>query len=126
MIGDADQAAACAVIAAFMERLAAFLSPYFPAHATLLRGEMVGRRLTTDRWNRIAAALASLYAVPGVFLGPEQHEVRNAALDAVVIAQRMATASFPSRDPQWARDMAIWRADEISGRIARQTTRTSR
>lgn len=125
MIGDADQAAANVVIAAFMGRLAAFLSPHFPVHATLLRGEMIGHRLTTDRWNRIAAALASLYAVPGVFLGPEQHEARNAGLDAVVIAQQMATASFPSRDPQWARQMAMSRADEISGRIARQTTRIS-
>jgi hypothetical protein len=122
MIGDPAQAAASAVIASFLERLAAYIHPHFPVHATLLRGEMVGRRLTTDRWHRIAAALASLHAVPGIFLEQEQHDARNAALDAIVVAQRMAAASFGTRDPVWTRDMAIWRADEISGRIARQTT----
>jgi hypothetical protein len=124
VIGGADQAAASAAIAAFLERLAAFVAPHFPMHATLLRQELVGRRLTTDRWNRLAAALASMYAVPGAFLGPEQHDARNAALDAIMVAQRMAAASFGMRDPAYARDMAMWRADEISGRIARQTART--
>ena len=124
MIGDADQATANAVVAEFMERLAAFIDPHFPMHATLLRGETVGRRLTTDRWNRIAAALASMHAVPGAFLRPEQHDARNAALDAVLVAQKMAAAGFQWKDTGSARTTATWRAKEISGRIATPTTRT--
>lgn len=124
MIADAEQAAANSTLAEFMERLAAFLDPHFPMHARLLRGETVGRRLTTDRWNRIAAALASLHAVPGAFLSPPQHSARNAALSAIVVAQKMAAAAFSWRDPRAARDLAVWRAAEISGMMATPTTRT--
>lgn len=125
MIDEAAQAA-CAEIGAFMERLAGALSVDFPAHAQALRGEIIGRRLTMDRWNRVAAVLASLHAVPGTWLLPMQHGVRNCALSAIVVAQKMAAAGFSWRDQKGFREMAKWRADEISRMMDNVTSTTSR
>jgi len=125
VIGDADQAAVNSTVAGFMERLAAFLDPHFPLHAMALRGEMVGRRLTMDRWNRVAAVLASLHAVPGAFLSPEQHDARNAALSSVMVAQKMAAAGFVWKDPRHSREVAVWRSAEISDTMATHKARNT-
>jgi len=122
-MSEVGHAAAVSEVTAFMDRLAAFLAPHFPGHAAALRGEIVGRRLTTDRWNRIAAVLASLYAVPGQFLLPEQHDARNAALAAVMVAQKMAAAGFVWRDPEALRTTARWRAAEITCDMMRTATK---
>lgn len=114
---DSEQAAANAAATLLLERLASSMDVPFPMHAMALRGEVVGRRLTTDRWNRIAAVLASLHAVPGAFLTPAQHDVRNAALAAIVVAQKMAAAGFAWRNPGGSREFAVWLADGIRGRL---------
>ena len=114
---DEDQAAANAILIVFLDRIAAGLKPSFPLHAAALRGEVIGTRLTTDRWHRVAAVLASLHAVPGFPLGATEHDVRNAALAAIVVAQKMAAASFGGRDPAGCRDFALWRANEINAMI---------
>lgn len=114
---DEGQAAANAVLLVFMDRLASLLRTSFPLHSAALRSEVVGTRLTTDRWHRVASVLASLYAVPGFPLGSAEHDARNIALAAVVVAQKMAAASFGGRDPAGCRDLALWRANELSGRM---------
>lgn len=119
-----DAAQANSTVGGFMERLAAFLSPHFPLHAAALRGEVIGTRLTTDRWNRVAAVLASLHAVPGQFLDAAQHGARNAALSAIVVAQKMAAAGFVWKDPGRMWEFATWLATEISGRMPQQGQKT--
>ena len=110
---DEAQAAANSSIGAFMERIAAHIRPSFPMHAVALLGELIGTRLTTERWHRISGVLASLHAVPGFPLLPHEHAVRNVGLAAVAVAQKMAAASFGGKDPIGSREFALWRATEI-------------
>ncbi len=103
---------------AFMNALASWIAPRFPHHATAIQQELGRERLTTDRWNRIASLLAALHAMPGSELTPTEHDVRNIALSAVVVAQKMAAAGLGStRDPDGCIDFAAWLAEEISGRM---------
>lgn len=111
------QEAANAVLGPFIDRVAGVLKHSFPFHAAALRGEVIGTRLTTDRWNRIAALLASLHAVPGFTLGQREHDVRNLALAAIPVAQKMGAAGTGWRNPIGCREVALWMADEISVRI---------
>lgn len=104
----------------FMAGLASWIEPRFPHQAAAIRQELGRPRVTTDRWNRIAAVLASLHSVPGAGLGPDEHETRNAALAAIVVAQKMAAAGLGCiRDPDGCIDFAAWLAAEIRGRMAR-------
>ncbi len=107
-----------AYLGQFMLRLATHIEPHFPHYAIALRGEIHGRKLTNDRWNRIAAILSSLSALPGTCFGMEEHEARNPALSAVVIAQKMASATFGGRNVDSYLDLAVYIADEITARIA--------
>lgn len=102
-----------------MLRLADHISGQFPQYAAALRAEIHGRKLTNDRWNRIAAVLASLGALPGTAFAETEHDARNPALTAIVIAQKMASATFGGRnDVDSCMDLAVFLADEVSARIA--------
>lgn len=113
-----DVAEASREVGAFMVRLSEYVEPSYPHHATALRGELVGAKLTNDRWNRIAALLASLGAVPGAPLGPIEHRRRGAALSAVTVAQKMAAATFGNHDPASLVDFALWYGREIEAGFA--------
>lgn len=103
----------------FMSALATWIEPRFPHQSSAIRQEL-GRRMTTDRWNRVAALLASLHAVPGITLVEAEHEVRNVALRAIVVAQKMAAAGLGcTRDPDGCVDFAAWLAAEIAVRMER-------
>lgn len=114
---DEAQAAANPIAAAFMESLSEALRERFPFHAMALRGEILGTRLTTDRWNRIAYVLASLHSVPGFPLTSDEHDVRRLGLQSVVVARKMAAASFGGRDPVGCRELALWLAAEIGRKL---------
>lgn len=108
-------------IRAFMVDLAEHLKPVFPHYAAALGGELFGTRLTNERWNRIAAILASLASLPGKHFGPEEHDARNPALSAVVIAQKMASATFGGRrDAESSLSLAAHLADEIKAQIQKE------
>lgn len=101
-------------VKAFMMDLAAHLKECFPYYAAALAGEVAGKKMTNDRWNRITAILSSLAALPGRFFTREEHDARNPALSAVTVAQAMASYTFGGRrsDPSTI-EMAVWRSDEI-------------
>jgi hypothetical protein len=102
----------------FMSRLADWIAPRFPHQTAAIRQELGRPRMTTDRWNCVAVLLASLHAVPGVALGQPEHEVRNVALHAITVAQKMAAAGLGcTRDPDGCIDFAAWLAAEISARM---------
>lgn len=82
----------------FMVLLAGHLKPTFPHYAGALLDEVQGRKMTNERWNRVAAILASLAALPGYLFEQSEHDARNPALSAVVIAQKMASATFGGRN----------------------------
>ncbi len=105
-------------VRSFMTGLSDWLVPRFPHHAAAIRQELGRPVMTTDRWNRIACLLSSLYSVPGAALSPGEHDMRNVALAAVVVAQKMAAGSLGcTRDPDGCIDLAAWRAAEIGTRI---------
>ncbi len=108
-----EEAEANDVIVPFMTRVADHMKGLFPHHASALRGEVIGVRMTGDRWHRVSYVLASLHAVPGVPLAQHEHDVRNVVLSTVMIAKKMAGASFGSRRPQEDRELAVWRAREL-------------
>ena len=120
-MGD-EQEAANRIIAEYMGRVAELIRVRFPFHWSALNGQMVGRRLTTDRWNQIAAVLASFYSIPGFALSPSEHEIRNVVLSSVLVAQKMAAASFGGKDPDGSRNLALWRAAELGTIINRRKT----
>jgi hypothetical protein len=95
---DERTASTSAEVVRFMMLLAEHLRPIFPHYASALLDEVQGRRMTNERWNRVAAILASLAVLPGYLLGKEEHDARNPALSAVVIAQTMASATFGGRN----------------------------
>ena len=98
----------------FMTLLAGHLKPTFPHYAGALLDEVQGRKMPNERWNRAAATLASLAALPGHLLEGDEHAARNPALSAVVIAQKMAQATFGGRsDAEGCLDLAKYMADEI-------------
>jgi len=98
--------------------LAELLETSFPHHAAALRGEITGTRMTTDRWNRVAAALKSIESVPGNLLLREEWDVRAPALSAVAIAQLMARASMGRYYPESAVETALFLCDDILERVA--------
>lgn len=111
---EATRDRAITAVRLFTANLATWLDPRFPHHALAIRGELDRDRVTTDRWNRIAAILASLHAIPGDSLTVAEHTVRNVALAAVMVAQKMAAAGLGcTRDPDRCIDLAAWRAAEI-------------
>lgn len=98
-----------------MVRLADRLDGHFPYHARALRSEVIGTKLTDERWGRAAAVLASLSSVPGAPLGPDEHLSRGLGLRAVVVGQKMAAARVGYReDPELTADFAVWLARDIS------------
>lgn len=101
----------------FMTRLSAYIKDAFPHQAMALNGELAGTRLTVDRWNRIAAVLASLHSVPGYTLGPEEHDRRNAGLAAVHVATRMAGALLGAHHSEDFLEFAVWRARDLNEQI---------
>lgn len=109
-------------IRVFMEELVEHLKPVFPQYAAALASEIHGVKMTNERWNRIAAILASLAALPGRHFGQEEHDARNPALSAVVIAQKMASATFGGRcDIDSCLEIASFLAGDISQRFAKGT-----
>ncbi len=101
-------------VVAFLVRLADRIAVHFPYHAAALRGEILGERLTNERWNRIAAILASFSSVPGATLSPEEHVAKALALRAVAVTQKMAQARLSYReDPVYLAEFAVWMAAEI-------------
>jgi len=110
-----------AEVVRFMIRLAAHLKPRFPAYAGAILDEVQGKRMTNDKWNRLAAVLSSLAAIPGSHLTREDHDARNPALAAVVVAQQMAAATFGGRiDPKERADFALWYSKEIDCDISQK------
>ena len=76
--------------------------------------------MNADRWNRIACLLSSLHAVPGAGLSQPEHDIRNIALDAVCVAQKMAASALGcTRDPDGCMRFAAWRSAEIQERMGR-------
>lgn len=114
---DEAQVAANKIAATFMGLLSDALRGRFLFHAMALRGELLGTKLTAIRWNRIACVLASLHSVPGFPLTPDEHDVRRLGLQSVVVAQKMAAASFGGRDPVGCREFALWLAAEIGRKL---------
>jgi hypothetical protein len=105
----------------FMEELVEHLKPRFPLYAAALAAEIHGYRMTNERWNRIAAILASLAALPGRHFGQEEHDARNPALSAIAVAQKMAAVTFGGRnDVGTSLDTAIYMVEEIEERIERK------
>ncbi len=107
------------IVAVFMGNLVEHMVTTFPHHANALRNEFIGTKLNENRWHRIEAILASLHSIPGVELLPAQHDVRNICLASVVVATKMATACFGSRDPEADRELALWCITELQERINR-------
>lgn len=113
-----DERATSDRIKLFMQELAEYLKPTFPQYAAALAHEVHGTRMTNERWNRVAAILASLAALPGACFVREEHDARNPALSSVVIAQQMAVATFGGdRNVESNLSLAAYIADEISERI---------
>jgi hypothetical protein len=107
----------------FMVDLSEHLKSVFPQYSSALSGELHGTRMTNERWNRIAAILASLAALPGRHFGQEEHDARNPALSAIVIAQKMASVTFGGRrDAESSMSLAVHLADEIRAQIAPKGT----
>lgn len=107
-------------VRSFMSGLIEWMAPRFPHHAAAIRQELGRPRMTTDRWNRIACILSSLQSLPGVAFTPGEHEVRNLALCAIPVAQKMAAAGLGcTRDPDNCIYFASWRSAEINARMTR-------
>lgn len=105
----------------FMQNLAEHLRPYFPHYAGVLLDEVNGKRMTNEKWNRVAAILSSLAALPGTCFLPEEHEARNPALSAVVIAQKMAYVSFGNRrDSNQCLELVMYLIDDIQKRFKKE------
>lgn len=104
----------------FMGRLAAHIRPIFPQYAAALVDEIQGKKMTNEKWNRVAAILASLAALPGVHFRQEEHDARNPALSAIAVAQKMAAATFGGRgDSKGSLEFATWYAKEIDEMISK-------
>ena len=104
----------------FMLRVAEHIRPHFPQYASTLADQVQGRKMTNDRWNAVAAVLSSLGALPGTHFRPEEHDSRNPALAAVIVAQKMAAATFGGRvDVPMTLDFVGWLIKEIEDRLNR-------
>lgn len=102
----------------FMSCLTEWIAPRFPHHSAAMRQELGRPRMTTDRWNRIACLLSSLSSLPGEAFTPGEHDVRNIALAAIPVAQKMAAATLGcTRDPDNCMHFASWRSAEINARM---------
>lgn len=107
----------------FMLDLIEHLKPQFPSYAAALADQIHGTRMTNERWNRIAAILASLAPLPGRHFRQEEHDARNPALSAIVVAQKMASATFGGRrDAQSSLDLAVHLSDEIRAQLGPKGT----
>lgn len=106
----------------FMVRLADRISEHFPHHATAIRGETIGTRLTNERWNRITAILSSLAVLPGASLQQDEHVTRGLALQSVVVTQKMAAAKLGlyKDDPVDLAEFAVWVARDIEKQFGEQ------
>lgn len=115
-----ERQASAAVVRQSMTGLADWLAPRFPHHSMAMRQELGRERMNTDRWNRIACLLSSLHSVPGAALVPDEHVVRNIALSAIAVAQKMAAAGLGcTRDPDHCIETAAWIMAEITVRLER-------
>jgi len=102
----------------FMLRLGEHIRPTFPQYAGALMDEIQGKKMTNDKWNRVAAILSSLASLPGTTFRPEEHDVRNPALSAVAVAQKMAVATFGGqRNVDQCYEFAVYLSDEIAARL---------
>lgn len=102
----------------FMIRLGEHLRPTFPQYAGALMDEVQGKKMTNDKWNRVAAILSSLAALPGTTFRSEEHDARNPALSAVAIAQKMAAATFGGhRNVDQCYEFAVYLSDDIAPRL---------
>lgn len=106
-----------AAISLFRE-LVELLRLAFPHYAQALSGEISGTRMTEERWHRVAAVISSLHTLPGNAFNQTEHDVRNTALTAVPVAQKMAQACVGIRDVDSCRAFVAWYAADIRGRIA--------
>lgn len=105
-------------VVGLMNFLAEHIKPTFPHYAGALMDEVQGKKMTNEKWNRVAAIIASLAALPGYHFGPEEHAARNPALSAVVVAQQMAQATFGGRnDVDSFLSLADHLADEIKADV---------
>lgn len=107
------------VVRSFMSELADWIVPWFPHHSVSMKQELGGAaRMSTDRWNHVACVLASLHSIPGEGLTSIDHTIRNVALSAIPVAQKMAAAALGcTRDPDGCMDFAAWRAQELLHRM---------
>ena len=98
--------------------LAYRISLHFPHHGLALKEELEGRNLTNERWNRTAAILASLRALPGIALTNPEHKTRNIALGAIEIPRQMAVATFniQNDDDSYFEQADLW-AKELEGEL---------
>lgn len=102
----------------FMIRLGEHMRPTFPQYAGALLDEVQGKKMTNDKWNRVAAILSSLSSLPGVNFKQDEHDARNPALSAVAIAQKMAVATFGGhRNADQCYEFAVYLADDIASRL---------
>lgn len=114
------RAAANAALQKTLVAVAESIAPRFPHHASALKGELLGTRLTTDRWNRVCAILCSLKAVPGAFLTDPEHRARNLGLEAANVAKEMALVLLGTKDVEYRlRFVTSW-ADDLRDRMATQ------
>lgn len=111
------KAATSAALQKTMAGVADALAARFPHHATALRGELFGTRLTTDRWNRMSMILSSLMAVPGVHLTQPEHIARNLGLEAANVAKEMALALLGTRNVEYRLDFVSSWAEELRDRM---------
>lgn len=100
--------------------LAYRISLHFPYHGIALKEELEGRKLTNERWNRTAAILASLRALPGTALTRPEHDTRNLALSALEIPRQMAQATFSYRGDE---GVYLERADRWAGELEEDLAR---
>lgn len=100
-----------------MARLADWISPCFPHQSMAMRQEL-GRRMTADRWNRVAFLLASLHPIPGEGFTAHEHELRSMALAVIPVAQWMAAGTLGvTKYPDECFRSAAHRSSELDRKI---------
>ncbi len=103
-----------------MVRMAEYIRPVFPQYAGTLMDHVQGKKMTNDRWNAVAAILSSLGALPGRHFCELEHDTRNPALSAVVVAQKMAAITFGGRvDVEMTADFVEWLVKDIEAWLSR-------
>lgn len=111
-------ASAAASAAAMLVSLADHIATTFPHHSSAIKGEVVGTRLTNDRWNRISAILRSLMTIPHDLLSFDEREARIKAISAVDATLRMAKITFGTKEPtEYDLSFVEWWSSIISDKI---------